>query len=86
MSLCSSSVIVSTWLVMCFPCAMCSPVNCLAPPILLSDYWLICPTCPARYHPLFVPLFSLPVFGALCWFVANVSQCLLVLHEVVMAK
>jgi len=36
--------IVSTWLVVCFLCAMCSPVYCLAPPILLSDYWLICPT------------------------------------------
>ncbi len=25
--------------------AMCSHVNCLDPPILLPDYWLICPTC-----------------------------------------
>jgi len=47
-------------------------VYCLAPPILLSNYWLICPTCPPRYPPLFSFLFSLPVFAVLCLFVVNV--------------
>ena len=52
---------VSTWLVK-FPCAMCSPVDCLAPPILLPDYWFICPTCPPSLPPLFVlPIYSLCV-------------------------
>ncbi len=30
-------------LVFCVPCALMSIV--LTPPILLPDYWLICPTC-----------------------------------------
>ena len=64
-------VLCCTW-VFCYfgPCAR---VYCLAPPILLSDYWLIRPTCLSRYPPLFVPLFSLLVFVVLCWFVVRVS-------------
>jgi len=39
-----------------FPCAMFSPVYCLASPMLLRNYsvtWFSCPTCP----PLFAPYF-----------------------------
>ncbi len=45
-------------LVVCVPCALVSIV--LTPPILLSDYWLICPTClpslPSSFAPFIISL------------------------------
>ncbi len=41
-------------LVICVPCALMSIV--LTPPILLPDYWLICPTCVSHYPPHLLPL------------------------------
>jgi len=77
MSLCFSSVYREHMAVLCFFCVLCSPVYCLTPLLLLSDYWLICPTCPVRYPSLFVPLFSLPVFVVQCWFVVYGPLCVL---------
>ncbi len=45
-------------LVFCVPCALMSIV--LTPPILLPDYWLICPTClsslPSSFAPIIIVL------------------------------
>ena len=69
-------VLFCTWVFCCFePCAR---VHCLAPPILLSSYWFICPTCCVRYPPLFAPLFSLLVSVVLCCYVVLCS-CVLFL-------
>jgi len=35
--------------------SLCHVLSCLPPPILLSDYCLICPTCLVCYSSLFVP-------------------------------
>ncbi len=57
-------------LVFCVPCALMSIV--LTPPILLPDYWLICPTC-VSLITLICSLFILLVFAVLCQFVVNVN-------------
>ncbi len=54
-------------LVFCVPCALMSIF--LTPPILLPDYWLICPTCVL----LICSLFYLLVFAVLCQFVIDVT-------------
>jgi len=56
-------------------CAMCSPVYCLAPPILLSEFWLICPTWLARHPPLFVTLFNLVVVVLFLFITFDVYSC-----------
>ncbi len=47
----------------------------LTPPILLPDYWLICPTCVSLVTLLICSLFILLVFAVLCQFVI-VSPCM----------
>ncbi len=58
-------------LVFCVPCALMSIV--LTPPILLPDYWLICPTCVYLVTLLICTLFNLLVFAVPCQFVIDVS-------------
>ncbi len=53
--------------VFCVPCALMSIV--LTPPILLPDYWLICPTCVSLVTLLICSLFILLVLAFLCQFV-----------------
>ncbi len=48
-------------LVFCVPCALMSIV--LTPPILLPDYWLICPTCVYLITLLICSLYNLLVFA-----------------------
>ncbi len=66
-------------LVFCVPCALMSIV--LTPPILLPDYWLICPTCVYLVTLLICSLYNLLVFAVPCWFVidvpSNVVVCIL---------
>ncbi len=59
-------------LVFCVPCALMSIV--LTPPILLPDYWLICPTCVHLVTLLICSLYNLLVFAVPCWFVV---ECIL---------
>ncbi len=47
--------------VLCVPCALMSIV--LTPPILLPDYWLICPTCVFLITLLICSLYNLLVFA-----------------------
>ncbi len=54
-------------LVFCVPCALMSIV--LTPPILLPDYWLICPTCVFLVTVLICSLYNFLVFAVLCQFV-----------------
>ncbi len=54
-------------LVFCVPCALMSFV--LTPPILLPDYWLICPTCVYLVTLLICSLYNLLVFAVPCQFV-----------------
>ncbi len=56
-------------LVFCVPCALMSIV--LTPPILLPDYWLICPTCVYLITLLICSLYNLLVFAVPCWFVVE---------------
>ncbi len=56
-------------LVFCVPCALMSIV--LTPPILLPDYWLICPTCVFLITLLICSLYNLLVFAVPCWFVVE---------------
>ncbi len=61
-------------LVFCVPCALMSIV--LTPPILLPDYWLICPTCVFLVTLLICSLYNLLVFAVLCQFViACILSC-----------
>ncbi len=63
-------------LVFCVPCALMSIV--LTPPILLPDYWLICPTCVYLITLLICSLYNLLVFAVPCQFVINVTiACIL---------
>ncbi len=61
-------------LVFCVPCALMSIV--LTPPILLPDYWLICPTCVFLVTLLICSLYNLLVFAVLCEFVVECCVCL----------
>ncbi len=54
-------------LVFCVPCALMSIV--LIPPILLPDYWLICPTCVYLVTLLICSLYNLLEFAVLVQFV-----------------
>jgi len=86
--LCSSPVCCEHLACHVFLCAMCSPVYCLAPPFLLSDYCLICSTCLSCYPPFVCCLFSLPVF---CLFIIWIYFCsylinLLILHTCILAS
>ncbi len=56
-------------LVFCVPCALMSIV--LTPPILLPDYWLICPNCVYLVTLLICSLYNLLVFAVPCWFVVE---------------
>ncbi len=58
-------------LVFCVPCALMSIV--LTPPILLPDYWLICPTCVYLVTLLICTLYNLLVFAVPCQFVIDVT-------------
>ncbi len=58
-------------LVFCVPCALMSIV--LTPPILLPDYWLICPTCVYLITLLICSLYNLLVFAVPCQFVIYVT-------------
>ncbi len=58
-------------LVFCVPCALMSIV--LTPPILLPDYWLICPTCVYLITLLICSLYNLLVFAVPCQFVIDVT-------------
>ncbi len=58
-------------LVFCVPCALMSIV--LTPPILLPDYWLICPTCVYLVTLLICSLYNLLVFAVPCQFVVDVT-------------
>ncbi len=61
-----------------FLCVMCYHVNCLDPPIVLPDYWLICPTCVSLVTLLICSLYNLLVFAVLCQFVIYVTvECVL---------
>ncbi len=61
-------------LVFCVPCALMSIV--LTPPILLPDYWLICPTCVFLITLLIFSLYNLLVFAVPCQFViACILSC-----------
>ncbi len=61
-------------LVFCVPCALMSII--LTPPILLPDYWLICPTCVFLVTLLICSLYNLLVFAVLCQFViACILSC-----------
>ncbi len=60
-------------LVFCVPCALMSIV--LTPPILLPDYWLICPTCVFLITLLICSLYNLLVFAVPCEFVVDVTLC-----------
>ncbi len=60
-------------LVFCVPCALMSIV--LTPPILLPDYWLICPTCVYLITLLICSLYNLLVFAVPCWFVVCILLC-----------
>ncbi len=61
-------------LVFCAPCALMSIV--LTPPILLPDYWLICPTCVFLITLLIFSLYNLLVFAVPCQFViACILSC-----------
>ncbi len=55
--------------VICVPCALMSIV--LTPPILLPDYWLICPTCVYLVTLLICSLYNLLVFAVPCQFVID---------------
>ncbi len=57
--------------VFCVPCALMSIV--LTPPILLPDYWLICPTCVYLITLLICSLYNLLVFAVLCQFVIDLT-------------
>ncbi len=46
----------------------------LTPPILLPDYWLICPTCVHLVTLLICSLYNLLLFAVPCWFVV---ECIL---------
>ncbi len=61
-------------LVFCVPCALMWIV--LTPPILLPDYWLICPTCVYLVTLLICCLYNLLVFAVLCQFVVVCSPVL----------
>ncbi len=54
-------------LVFCVPCALMLIV--LTPPILFSDYWLICPTRLSSLPSSFAPFIISFVFAVLCQFV-----------------
>ncbi len=60
-------------LVFCVPCALMSIV--LTPPILLPDYWLICPTCVYLVSLLICSLYNLLVLAVLFQFVIDVTLC-----------
>ncbi len=66
-------------LVFCVPCAFMSIV--LTPPILLPDYWLICPTCVYLITLLICSLYNLLVVAVPCWFVIVCSPSMLPLNE-----
>ncbi len=61
---------VFVWLLSCV--AMCSHV--LTPPILLPDYWFLCPTCVFLITFLICSLFILLVFAVLCQFIVEYSS------------
>ncbi len=64
--------------VFCVSCARMSIV--LTPPILLPDYWLICPTCISLVTLLICSRYNLLVFAVLCQFVIYVTiECILFL-------
>ncbi len=69
---CVSIILVSFILVFCVPCALMLIV--LTPPILLPDYWLICPTCVYLVTLLICSLYNLLVFAVLCPFVIDVTM------------
>ncbi len=53
-------------------------VNCLDPPFVLPDYWLISPTCVSLVTLLICSLYNLLVFAVLCQFVIYVTiECVL---------
>ncbi len=61
-----------------FLCVMSYHVNCLDPPIVLPDYWLISPTCVSLVTLLICSLYNLLVFAVLCQFVIYVTvECVL---------
>jgi len=61
-----------------FLCVMSYHVNCLDPPIVLPDYWLICPTCVSLVTLLICSLYNLLVFAVLCQFIIYVTvECVL---------
>ncbi len=61
-------------LVFCVPCALMSIV--LTPPILLPDYWLICPTCVFLITLLICSLYNL-CLQSRAGSSSNVPECIL---------